>query len=341
MPSRPHRPRRTTIVDIARELELSIASVSCALNGKPGVSEATRERILRTAREMGWTANHAARSLQSRRSQMIGLVLRRDPADAVQISDFMLRFIDGLNQPFTSREEAIALRTVRDVEAEIRTYRDWASQGRVDALVITDVMAEDPRLPLLAELDVPAVVVGDVRGLADLPSVWTDDEVAMRLSIEHLAAQGHRTAARIHEGEHLRHGRVRSAAFARAAQQAGIGIAAMIPSVVGADAAARQLQELLASDPAPTALQFDSSLRAAEALRALRGMGLRVPEDIALLTLDNSPLCEITEPGLTAIDRDAFAYGATAGRAVLALLETDAREDVQGTTSRLVRRGSS
>lgn len=334
--------RRVTIVDLARELELSVASVSYALNGKPGVSEETRQRVLAKAKRLGWSASPAAKALQSRRSNMIGMVMRREFPEQPMMGEFMVRFIDGLNEPLADRPESLLWRTVRTPEAELDTYRTWAAQNRVDAVVLVNILADgDPRIPVLAELEMPTVVVGDLRGTGGPPSVWTDDAEAMRITIDHFIEKGHRRIARIREGGGMLHAAIRSKAFAEILAEKGLpeGIDLLV-SPGSPEDRTDLLAELLARPDAPTAFQYDNALQAAVAVRTLRSLGYRVPEDIALLTWDNSGLCEVTDPPVSAIDRDAYTYGRVVGDQVLRLLDTGECPDVQGMVSHLIRRGS-
>ena len=338
------KPRRTrvTIVDIARELDLSVASVSYALNGKAGVSEATRERVQETAHRLGWSASPAAKALQSQRSNMIGMVMRREFPEQPMLGDFMVRFIDGLNEPLTDRPESLLWRTVRSAEAELGIYRTWAAQNRVDAVVLFNILADvDPRIALLSELGLPTVVVGDLRGRGGPPSVWTDDEEAMRITIEHFVAKGHRRIARIREGGGMLHAAIRSTAFAATLAEMGLppGVDLLVASGSGASPT-ELLRSLLAGPDAPTAFQYDNALQAAAAIRTVRSLGYRIPEDIAILTWDNSGVCEVTDPPVTAIDRDSYTYGRTVGEEVLALLATGVARDTRGTVSHLMERGS-
>lgn len=336
------RRTRVTIVDIARELDLSVASVSYALNGKPGVSEATRERVQEAARRLGWSASPAAKALQSMRSNMIGMVMRREFPERPMMGEFIVRFIDGLNEPLADRPESLLWRTVRSPAAELDIYRAWAAQNRVDAVVLVNIMAgTDPRIELLAGLGLPTVVVGDLRGTGGPPSVWTDDVETMRITIDHFASRGHRRIARIREGEGMLHAAIRSRAFAEILAEEGLpeGIDILLPTGGSADLA-ELLQRLLAQPDGPTAFQFDGALQAAAAVRTIRSLGHRIPEDIAVLTWDNSGVCEVTDPPVTAFDRDSYTYGRVVGEQVLRLLDTGESEDTRGMVSHLIERGS-
>lgn len=336
------RRTRVTIVDIARELDLSVASVSYALNGKAGVSEATRERVQETARRLGWSASPAAKALQSRRSNMIGMVMRREFPEQPMMGEFMVRFIDGLNEPLADRPESLLWRTVRSPAAELDIYRSWAAQNRVDAVVLVNIMADaDPRIALLSDLGLPTIAVGDLRGTGGPPSAWTDDIETMHITIDHFVSRGHRRIARIRQGEGMLHAAIRSRAFAEILGEKGLpdGVDILLPTGGSADLAAL-LGGLLAQPDGPTAFQFDGALQAAAAVKIIRSLGYRIPDDVAVLTWDNSGVCLVTDPPVTAIDRDSYTYGRLVGEQVLRLLDTGGVEDIRGMVSHLIPRGS-
>lgn len=338
----PAQVRPVTIVDLARETGLSIASVSYALNGKPGVSEATRARVLKSAELAGWAPNQAARALQAKRSNAIGLVIRRDKPEQPMRSDFIYRFLDGINDQLVDRPESLLLRTVNSVEAEVETHRNWVTQGKVDALVIINLLAgEDPRLALVEELGVPTLTAGDIRGHKFVASVWTDDEEAMQLIVDHLISRGHRKMARMRAPGNLRHLALRDAVFARLLAEAGLPPALYVTATVdGCDSTRAQISDLLAGEDPPSVLQYDNTLQAAEALKALQQLGVAVPEQCSVISWEDTPFCETTQPSLTAIDRSAFAYGLAVGRQALNLIDTGSAEDTCGMTSHLIVRGS-
>src|SRR6478736_5563537 len=103
--------RRPTIADVARRAGVSAAAVSFAVNGRPGVSEETRERILAAARDLGWRPSASARALTEARTRAIGLVLARDPAQ-LELDAFFVRFLSGIEQTLAGADYALMLQLV-------------------------------------------------------------------------------------------------------------------------------------------------------------------------------------------------------------------------------------
>ncbi len=147
---------RPTIEDIARRVGVSKGAVSFALNGRPGVSEATRARILQVAEEMNWRPHTAARALGNARAGAVGMVIAR-PARTLGVEPFFAQLLSGLQAGLSARSVALELLLVEDTDAEIEVYRRWASEHRVDGFVLVDLKTRDPRIGVVEALGVPAV----------------------------------------------------------------------------------------------------------------------------------------------------------------------------------------
>lgn len=333
---------RVTIADIAKKAKVSTSAVSYALNDRPGVGEATRKKILRIARDMGWRPNSAARSLQAARAHAVGLVFQRSTDPAAESSGFMLRFLDGVQSRLSDHGVVLVLRTVHDRAAEIAVHEQWYAESRVDGIVLVNPTVDDPRLPALERLarrELPSVVVGDTRACSSLPAVWTDDAEAATLAVQHLAALGHKRIARVGGMTDLLHTRIRRDAFAAAMRAAGLGVDLSVDDATEDDAD-RVTRDLLGRRRPPTAILYEGDTMAMRALVTLRTLRIRVPADLSVLVWDDSPLCRLAYPPLSALRRDAFAYGQVVSDHLLALLAGKRVADRRGTVAEMVVRES-
>src|SRR4029079_3147320 len=138
------RAGRVTIRDIAERAGVSKGAVSYALNGRPGVSDDTRDRILPIAEAFVWSQTRAARALSAARADACGLVLAR-PARTLALEPFFMEFIAGVETKLAERSVALTLQLVRNVEDEIAVYRRWWGERRVDGVLVVDPRVEDPR----------------------------------------------------------------------------------------------------------------------------------------------------------------------------------------------------
>ena len=304
--------KRPTMQDIAQRAGVTKGAVSFALNGRPGVSEPTRRRILAIAEELGWQPNSAAVALSDGRANAFGLVVDR-PARTLGLEPFFMQLISGIQAELSGTGTPLLFTMADDQPAEIATYRSWWGRRRVDGVFLVDLRVDDARVPVLEELGMPTVVIGMPQAAGSLPAVWSDDASAARTAVTHLVGLGHRRIARVAGPEQLLHTRIRTEAFAACAWELGVEYRTL-PSDYSGEQGAAATRELLLGPRRPTALIYDNDVMAVSGLTAAQGLGLRVPADVSLLAWDDSALCELVHPPLTALGRDIAGYGAHAAR---------------------------
>jgi DNA-binding LacI/PurR family transcriptional regulator len=331
--------KRPTIADIAREAGVSKGAVSYALNGQPGVSEATRERILAIADQIGWNPNSAARALSGASAGAVGLALCR-PARILGVEPFFMELISGIEAELSARSYALTLQVVADHDAEIAVYRRWWGERRVDGVLVVDLHVDDRRVDVLRELQLPAVVIGGPGDFGGIPSVWADDAAATVEAVEYLVALGHRHIVRVGGLPDLLHTAIRTRTFAEVCDRLGVQHAVTVPSDYTGEEGSRATRRLLSSTPRPTAIIYDNDIMAVAGLAVAQEMRLSVPADLSIVAWDDSLLCSLVHPPLTALSRDIPAYGSRAARQLLTLIADGAAPSVQDETGHLVPRGS-
>lgn len=331
--------KRPTIADIARRAGVSKGAVSYALNGQPGVSDATRRRILAIADEIGWNPNSAARALSGATANAVGLALCR-PARTLGVEPFYMELISGVEAELSARSYALTLQVVADQDAEIAVYRRWWGERRVDGVFICDLRVDDQRVPVLEQLQLPAVIIGGPDGVGSLAHVWSDEAAALAETVQYLVALGHRRIARVGGLPDLLHTTIRTNAFDTVCTRLGLAGAVTVPSDYTGEEGARATRRLLSAAARPTAVIYDNDVMAVAGLAVAQEMGLAVPGDLSIVAWDDSPLCQLVHPPLTALSRDIPAYGAHAARVLLAELGGEHVGSLQDDTAHLTPRGS-
>ena len=332
------RGRRATIRDIAERAGVSKGAVSYALNGRPGVSDETRDRILRIAGELGWYPNRAARALSAARADSCGLVLAR-PATTIALEPFFMGFIAGVETHLSPLSVGLTLQLVRSIEEEIAVYRRWFGEHRVDGVFLVDIRADDPRLAALEEIGLPAIVIGGPLPDCSIRAVWHDEAGAVEEAVRYLAALGHRRIARVAGVPEFVHTQERTGAFH--AVTASLGLEAEVRYTdYSAESGAQATRRLLSSASPPTAILFDSDLLAVTGLGVAQQMGFSVPDDLSLIGWDDSLISRVVHPPLTAITRDIEAYGRTAATALLDVVDGTSTADVEVPRGELTPRAS-
>jgi DNA-binding LacI/PurR family transcriptional regulator len=310
---------RPTIADIADRAGVSKGAVSFALNGRPGVSDATRARILRIAEELQWRPHSAARALGASRVDSVGLVIAR-PARTLGVEPFFAHLLSGLQSGLSTHSISLQLLIVEDTEAEIEVYRRWWSEHRVDGVILVDQAVRDPRIAELKTLGLPAVVIGGRAGKEALSSVWADDRSAMLAIIEYLAAIGHRRIAHIAGTPNFQHTQRRIRALRDAAGRLGLIDAPSLPTDFSDAEGAATTRRLLSAAARPTAIIYDSDVMAVAGLGVATEMGVSVPGELSIVAFDDSILTQLMHPALTALSRDTFDFGRQAAEVLLEVI---------------------
>jgi DNA-binding LacI/PurR family transcriptional regulator len=338
MATKTGRGRRVTITDIARHAGVSKGAVSYALNGQPGVSAETRARILAIASELGWRPNRAARSLPAARADACGLVIAR-PSRLLSLEPFFMELIAGVETELSARAVALTIQLVRDHEEELEVYRRWSAERRVDGVMLVDLRVDDPRLAEVARLGLPAVLAGTpVEGSA-VPAVWHDEGGMVAETLRYLAALGHRRVARVGGVSGFVHTALRTAAFREIADELDLD-ADVIATDYTPESGARATHTLLSQAQPPTAIVYDSDMLAVTGLGITHQMGFAVPDDVSIVAGEDSLICEVIHPPLTAVTRDIVAYGSAAARRLLQEVDGEPAGDVQSPSGVLTVRST-
>ena len=315
--------QRPTIADVAREAGVSKGLVSFALNDRPGVSAATRTRILGVADDLGWVPSVRARSLSTDRAFALGLVIARDP-QILSGDPFFPAFIAGVESALADVEYALVLSMVGSEQAEISSYRRFAAHDRVDGVILTDLRRDDPRLGLVAELGLPAVTLGHPDRPAGIPAVLLDDSPGLRDVVAHLAGLGHTRIAHVAGPARMLHGERRARSFQAALAELGLPAGTVVETDFTASDGARATHELLAADERPTAIVYANDPMAIAGLGVAQRSGLDVPRDLSITGFDGSDVGAYLNPGLTTVTTAAQDWGRAAAELLLRVVDAPA-----------------
>ncbi|WP_297317142.1 LacI family DNA-binding transcriptional regulator [uncultured Bifidobacterium sp.] len=321
---------RISLKDIANELGISQTAVSFAVNDKPGVSQETKRRVRDVATRMGWSPAYAAQALGTSRTMTVGFAPARS-MDAFQTENFMLHFMAGIHASLSRLGYGLLFRPCATLAEELETYRDWARRKRVDGVILVDLLADDPRPRLIHDLGLPAVLAGGPDSDNYLPSLSIDDTKTMTTIMRHLSSLGHSRIAYLSGDGNLDYSRARASSFEAFVRKEGLGAPAVEFTDFDPDRAAG-LTYRLSSGPEPyTAFIYENEILAAASLRFLlaRGMGLpgcgtkarpqppggqalsqnRSTGLPAMVSFEDSFICQSTYPTITSVHRDAGLYG--------------------------------
>jgi DNA-binding LacI/PurR family transcriptional regulator len=330
---------RPTINDVARAAGVSKGAVSFAFNNRPGIAQETRERILEAARQLGWSPSSRARALSVSRAFAVGLVMARPP-ETLRADPFFPSFIAGVETELSRRGYALLLQVVPEHQTEHDSYRRLADDGRVDGVFVTDLFVDDPRPALLAELGLPAVVVGPALGEAFWPAVGVDDGPGVAAAVEHLLGLGHTRIAHVAGPASMVHGQSRRRAWADTLRSAGLPEGPCVEADFSAEAGSAATRQLLDLPDRPTAIVYANDLMAIAGLAVAVSRGLSVPADLSVVGYEDTELSAHLQPPLTTVSTDVIGWGRAAARRLLELVDQRPPTESYLSAPQLVVRGS-
>jgi LacI family transcriptional regulator len=313
-----------TIKDIARRVGVSPSVVSRALNNKYGVKEATRQAIAEAAKEMGYHPNVAARSLVTRRSQTIGVIIP-------DISEpFYSRVIKGMQ--YIADEAGYTLLFSNSYESleQSKVVQKMVDGQRVDGLIIVgSSRAERDYISSLTAKGTPFVVIERHFSDLNMNCIWVDNVVGGYIATKHLIECGHRRIAHITGDLSFEVAADRVKGYRKALDEAGIPYSPklVLPgSFVWQDGYAA-MKQLLSDTPRCTAVFAGNDSMAYGALQAIAEAGLSVPQDISVVGFDDLEFSSLTNPPLTTVRQPRYEMGRDAMRLLLARMDAGNQGD--------------
>lgn len=330
---------RPTIRDVAVRAGVSKGAVSFALNGRTGVSDETRARILAAARELGWRPSARGRALSTDRAYAVGIVLDR-PAYLLTADPFYAPFIAGSESVLGHNGYSLLLRVVDDGWDALRgAYLDLWFAGRIDGFLILDLRSADQRLDELVARGVPMIAVG-APDRDDVPWVAIDDRAGYDDALRHLTDLGHRRIAHVTGPLDYVHAAARRGVWIDALERVGAPPGPQISGDFTAAGGAKATSHLLALGNPCTAIAYANDLMALAGMQVLRAAGISVPGDVSVIGFDDIVTAGLSVPTLTTVSQNALEWGASAARSLLALLDDTPADLGWFGDSELILRGS-
>jgi len=269
----------------------------------------------------------------------VGLVLAR-PARLLGAEPFFMEFIAGIEERLTERGLSVLLHVVGTHDAETTAYRRWAARHLVDAVLLVNRTADDPRPAVLREIGLPTIVVGEPAPGTDMPAVRSDDAGAMEEALAHLLDLGHRHIARISGPESLLHTKARTAALLAGCRAAGVE-PVVLEGDYSEESGAKLTAALLGLEQRPTAILYDNDVMAVAGLNTAKEFGVAVPDELSLVAWDDSTLCRLATPALTTMSVDVHQFGTSVAESVLELIDGTPVAERWSPAAALVQRGTS
>jgi DNA-binding LacI/PurR family transcriptional regulator len=308
-----------TIKDIAKKAGVSHSTVSRALRGSPLINEETAGRIRKAAGDLGYQPSAAARSLKTRRSQVLGVVVSN--MDDPFFSEILQGIEDGVQESgyslFIAASQRDPLREQKIVQALM--------EHRADGVIICSSSFSAEQGRQLLQYGLPIVVVNNQAAEDFRYSIYHDDLDGSRQVTRHLIDLGHQRIAYLGNSLSGRTTLDRLAGYQMEMDAAGLPIhPGYIHQVAGGNPKTGEdaLDHFLNLPCPPTALQCFNDMLAIGVLKGLRQAGIKVPQAFSVAGFDNIVISEFACPPLTTFDQPKQYIGAEAAHLILDLLET-------------------
>ncbi len=322
---------RITSRDVAEHAGVSRTTVSIVLNNVQGVqiSAETRSRVIEAAQVLGYVPNAAAQALASRRSQIIGLILTRNPHH-ISSDAFLNQILDGLIT--AAHEHSLRLLIdIVEVQHQKKAYLELVRAKRIDGLILSGPRFDDEALLSLQQDHFPTVLMGQLPD-TDFYSVDIDNFSAAQQAVEHLIKLGHERIACITNAppsytaaadrldgyrERLKYHRIPY-------DEALVRYGEFDP-----ESGYQQMKELLSIDELPSAVFVASDVVAIGAKAAIVEQGLKIPQDIALVGFDDVPLARYLDPPLTTVRLPASELATRASKMLIQIIQGEKPSEKQ------------
>ncbi len=330
---------RVTIADVASVAGVSKTAVSFAFNNPERLGQATLERVLGVAHDLGYTPHPAARALSMRRSGTIGVLIPQR-LSTVFANPFLGELIQGLGE--LCEEHDLTLLLVPPLDGSLEGAIRRAS---VDGFISVGLSPDDRALDVLDRIGIPTVLI-DSEGSADHPAVNVDDQGGAQAAARHLLDLGHaRLAIIVLPPARAQVNSTPTAARRLAGYQAAIGEAgAPSPHTVVAGISVAAGQRAFESFPTgkrrPTAVLAMSDMAAIGVMAAARAAGMAVPDDLSVVGFDDVPASAWTNPPLTTVRQPIVEKGRLAARLLIQRMKGKAVESPAPLRTNLVIRNS-
>ena len=308
-----------SIKDISIRCGVSIATVSKALNNHSDISEATKNNILRVAKDMGYYPNSFARALKTNRTYNIG-VLFVDEAQSGLTHEYFANVLDSFKVEAESHGYDITFINKHMGRRKMSYYEHSKYRG-VDGVVIACIDFSDPGVLELINSDLPVVTIDHIFN--NRTAIISDNVKGMKDLVTYIYDMGHRRIAYIHGADSsVTQNRVGS--FYRTLSEFSIDIPdeyVRVGIYHDADTTYSLTKELLALKNRPTCIIFPDDFSCIGGINAIKDAGLKVPDDISIVGYDGVLLSQVLNPKLTTLKQDTKALGKYAAEKLIALID--------------------
>jgi len=294
-----------TIKTLAKELGMSVSTISRALNDKPDISEETKKKILETAKELGYVRNVTATMMRSNKSLTVGVIFE------AEFDPFFSEILQGIEKGISKHDYRMLLMNTELRNEESKTAMNTLMEHRVDGVIIVPSSSEIEYIKPFIEDKFPVVIIGRDYDDINVDEVYTDDVKGGYLAAEHLLKKGRRRLLMINSCSDHSAARMRQTGFSDYLEKSDIKSEYRIINDIETD---YENTISFVKREYESGVKYDgvfcfNDMRAFAVINALSEKGIRVPEDVSVIGYDNIEFTTIFSPDLTTINIDKEKAG--------------------------------
>lgn len=304
-----------TIRDVAKEAQVSIGTVSRAFNGYRDINEETKVKIFQVAKKLGYAPNVNARSISSKKTNNMGLIisgfLESDRRDS-----FVLMLLQGIYRYANEHSVEVALYTTDAEKQQKKTYERFCAEHSIFGAILSGVATNDPYFHELVKSGMPCVLIdiyikGEGLGCVSVDNIQAADDIA-----QYLMDCGHRDIVVVQGKKEAEVTTCRIAGIYTAFKRNGLELTRerILTCNYSESQAYREVRKYIEENGknAGTAFLCLSDIMALGTMKAIHDLGYEIPDDFSVTGFDGIPIAEYTTPGLTTIEQDVAGMGYSA-----------------------------
>jgi DNA-binding LacI/PurR family transcriptional regulator len=307
-----------TIIDVAKKAGVSPSTVSRVISGNPRISTETIRKVKEIMDELGYHPNVMAKSLVSKTTQTIGILLPRS-AEELFLNLFFSEIIRGVVTQSTRSAYDLMMTTGTSEREEVEAITRLVKGRRVDGVILLYSRKSDPVISFLQEMKFPFVLVGRSEDFPNVLSVDNNNVLAAYDATRHLITQGHKRIGFVSGPPNLIVSRDRMDGYVQAMREAQLPIQSewIVEGEFLQESGYRAMSFFMNLPERPTALVVIDDIVAFGVLRGVTELGYKVPTDLSLVGFNNIPMSELSSPPISSIDIGIYQLGYTASQTLI------------------------
>ncbi|MCM3585327.1 LacI family DNA-binding transcriptional regulator [Mesobacillus maritimus] len=312
-----------TIKDVAKQANVAPSTVSRVISDSPRISEKTKKKVRKVMEEMGYYINHNARNLVQKSTQTIGIVMKNSTSASLH-DPFFPEVLRGISAYCNQQDFNISITTGESEEAIFNDVVKMVQGKRVDGLIVSYSKKDDKVVPYLVDSGIPFVVVGKPIGKAnEIMSVDNDNVQAAKEATEYLIRLGHQKIGFISEQPDYEVSIARLTGYQQAMQLHQLKPDPnYVRHVDTKEPMKDMVEELVDNNKLPTGFVVTDDIAALNLLLCLREKNISVPEDVSIISFNNTIISKLATPPLTSIDTQIYQLGYESAKCLIDEIKT-------------------